>query len=173
MATLAFILSALGTVCICIPPLLKGKNMKLILLLVLSTNILLATSYVLTGAYNGAASCFVGAAQAFVNYFFEQKNKPIPRWLIGIYAAAFTAVNLLVFTRLPDILALLASLAFILAICQKNGKKYRLWTLTNTLLWLLYDGLTLSFGPLTTHGILLATILLGMFLHDKKEKPAE
>ena len=34
MEILAFVLSMLGTVCICIPPLLKGKNMKLILLLI-------------------------------------------------------------------------------------------------------------------------------------------
>ena len=64
METLAFILSTMGTVCICVPPLLKGKNMKLILLLVFSANMLVATSYLLTGAYNGAASCFVGGAQA-------------------------------------------------------------------------------------------------------------
>ena len=75
METLAFILSTIGTVCICIPPLLKGKNMKLILLLVFSANVTVATSYLLTGAYNGAASCFVGAAQAIINYFFDRKNK--------------------------------------------------------------------------------------------------
>ena len=53
---IAFVLSALGTITICIPPLLKGKNMKLILLLIFLTNVLIATSYILTGALNGAAT---------------------------------------------------------------------------------------------------------------------
>ena len=169
MEILAFVLSTLGTVCICIPPLLKGKNMKLILLLIFSTNVLLATSYFLTGAYNGAATCCIGAVQTIVNYFFERKNKPIPRWLIAVYAVAFTVANLLVFAKLTDVIALLAAGAFILAICQKNGKQYRVWTLVNTLLWLVYDGVNRSYGPLTTHGILLITILFGMVMHDRKK----
>lgn len=167
---LAVVLSAIGTICICIPPLLKGKNMKLILLLVFLTNVMLAISYILTGAANGAASCCVGAVQTIINYFFERKGKPIPKWLIAIYGAAFTLVNLLVFTKAADVLALLATLAFILAICQKNGKQYRLWTLMNTALWLAYDLITLSFGPFSTHVIQITTILVGMVLHDRKKK---
>lgn len=170
MEVLAFVLSTLGTVCICIPPLLKGKNMKLILLLICLTNVLIATSYFLTGAYNGAATCCVGAVQTIVNYFFERKEKPIPKWLIGIYAVVFLSVNLLVFANVWDVLALLASLAFIMAICQKNGKSYRLWTLVNTALWLVYDGITMSFGPFSTHAIQLTTILFGMLIHDRKKK---
>ena len=171
MDILAFILSNLATVCVCIPPLLKGKNMKLILLLVFTTNALLATSYILTGASNGAASCCIGAVQCLINYaFFERKNREIPRWLIGIYGAAFLVVNLLVFTQLVDILAILAAMAFILSICQKNGKMYRLWTLINTVLWLVYDFITHSYGPLSTHAILLASLLFGMVMHDRKKK---
>ena len=170
METLAFILSTIGTVFVCIPPLLKGKNMKLILLLMFSTNLLIAISYLLTGAFNGAASCFVGAAVTFINYFLERKNKPVPLWLIVIYGCVFTVVNLLVFAHIVDIIALVATLAFVLGISQKNGKQYRIWTLVNTLLWILYDAITLSFGPLSTHSIQLATILTGMILHDKKKK---
>ena len=169
MKILAFILSTLGTVCICIPPLLKGKNMKLILLLVFSANALVATSYLLTGAITGAASCFVGAAQTIVNYFFDRKNKALPKWLIAIYGASFIIVNLLVFSRVTDVIAIVAALVFIAAICQKNGKKYRFWTLVNTALWLTYDLVNLSFGPLSTHLIQLSTIIFGMVMHDRKK----
>jgi hypothetical protein len=172
MELLAFVLSMLGTVCICITPLLKGSNMKLILLLVFLTNALIAASYCLTGAYNGAASCCVGAVQSIINYFFERKNKPLPGWLIAIYAVSFVAVNLLVFAHATDMIALLATMAFIAAICQKSGRGYRLWTLVNAALWILYDLITASFGPLSTHAIEASTILLGMFMHDRKQKTA-
>jgi len=144
--------------------------MKLILMLVFITNALIATSYLLTGAYNGAASCCVGAAQSIINYFYERKNKPLPAWLICLYALAFIVVNLLVFSHITDLIAMIASLTFIMGISQKNGKKYRIWTLVNTVLWLTYDLVNLSFGPLTTHLIQLTTVFLGMVMHDRKSK---
>ena len=53
METMAFVLSTFGTICICIPPLLKGKNMKLTLMLVFLANAFVAASYLLTGATAG------------------------------------------------------------------------------------------------------------------------
>lgn len=174
MATLAFILSTLGTICICSASFLKGKNMKLILLLVFLTNSLMASSYILTGAYNGAVSSGLGAVQTIINYcFFERKNKPIPKWLIAIYAVSFLIVNLLVFEQLLDLIALAATMAFIMEICQKSGKQYRLWASANSFFWVIYDISTRSYGPLSTHAILLASVLIGMVLHDKKTKTAE
>ena len=169
MDRLAFVLSALATLCACIPSLLKGKNMKLILLLLFTNNALLATSYVLTGALNGAVSCYLGAAQTIINYFFERDNKPIPKWLIVTYALAFLIVNLFAYSRITDIVALLAVIAFVISICQKSGKQYRIWTLVNVGLWTLYDGLNLTFGPFASHGIEIAFLLAGMILHDRKK----
>lgn len=173
METLAFILSTIGTICICIPPLLKGKNMKLILLLLFSANVTVATSYLLTGAYNGAASCFVGGAQAIINYFFDRKNKKLPVWLITIYALAFIGVNLMVFNHVFDLIAMLASLTFVMCVGQKNGRKYRIWTFINTALWMTYDVLKASYGPLLTHGILLCTVIFGIIVHDIRKKSEE
>lgn len=169
METLAFFLSTLGTISTCIPPLLKGKNMKRILLLVFFSNVFVGASYAITGAFNGAATCGIGALQTIINYFFERKERPIPKWLIAVYALSFTAANLLVFSHATDMIALLAALMFVMGISVKNGKRYRVWTLINTALWGLYDLVTLSFGPLSTHSILLATIIFGMVVHDRKK----
>ena len=169
METLAFILSAFCTICACAPSFLKGKNMKLILLLVICSNVFGGASYAVTGALGGAATCAVGALQTGINFLFERKEKPIPKWLITAYALSFAAVNLLVFSRYIDMIALLAALVFVISISVKNGKKYRLWSLINTLLWIIYDLATLSFGPLSTHCILLSTIVFGMLVHDRKK----
>lgn len=168
MEILAFILSTLGTVCICVSSLLKGKNMTLILLLVFLANALVATSYFLTGANGGAAICCVGAIQTIINFNFERKNKPLPTWLIAVYAAMFIVANLLVFSNIYDIIALVAALLFVMGISSKSGKQYRLWSLANVALWIGYDLLTLSFGPLVTHGTQLATTVFGILMHDRK-----
>ncbi len=171
METFTFILSTLGTVCICIPPLLKGKNMGLTLLLVFLSNTFVGMSYIFTGAFNGTVSCYVGATQTIVNYFFQRKNRPFPWWLIATYALAFAIVNILVFTTVTDIFALLACFSFVMSICQKNGKAYRIWSLVNTSFWIVYDLFNLSFGPLGTHAILFATVIFGIIMHDIKKQP--
>ena len=170
METLAFILSLIGTICVCIPPLLKGKNMNLILMFIFLSSTAVGVSYILTGALNGGVSCLIGAAQAIINYFFDRKEKRLPVWLIVLYGISFTVANILVFASITDTLAVIACLVYIGAICQKNGKKYRLWSLTNTALWVAYDAISASYGPLLTHSVLLLITVFGIVAHDLKNK---
>lgn len=146
--------------------------MKKILFFVFCGNVLVATSYLLDGSgFNGAASCYLGGIQAIINYFFDAKGKPLPKWLVAVYAIAFIAVNLAVGgLSTLGILAIVASLTFIMCIGQKNGAKYRFWTIVNMVLWCLYDVLSKSFGALTSHIPLLVFTVAGMIIHDRKKK---
>ena len=170
MRILAFALSVIGTVCICSSSLVKGKDMRLILFLAFLSNVFVGTSYILTAAWSGAISCGVGAIQTIINYFFEKKQKPLPVWLIVVYAATFTVVNLITFTRITDIFAILACYAYILGISQKNGKKFRIWSLSNAGLWLVYDLVSRSYGPVFTHICQSSIAIFGMLVHDRKKK---
>lgn len=171
MQILSYILSVGGLLSMICASLVKGKNMKWILLLVFMGNMLVATSYLVTGdGINGAVSCYIGAAQTIINYFFDAKKKPLPIWLIIIYAVAFVALNLVFggFTPL-GILAIIASLTFILCIGQKVGSKYRFWTLVNMGLWCLYDILSGSYGVLFTHGTQMVFAVIGMIIYDRNK----
>ncbi len=170
MQILSYILSFGGLASMIIASLIKGKNMKTILLFVFLGNILVATSYLLTGGINGAVSCYIGAAQTIINYFFDVKKKPLPRWLIAVYAVAFVVLNLMTGFSWLCLLAIVASLTFILCIGQKVGSKYRFWTLVNMGLWCLYDVLSGSFGVLFTHGTQLVFAVVGMIIHDRNNK---
>jgi len=166
---LPIVLSAVATVCGCIPPIIKGKNMKLILTVVFLNNLLVAVSYILTKDASGAAICFVGAAASIVNYFFDSKGKKLPIWLLVVYALAFTAVNLWTIKQVADILTLLAALAFVMAISQTNGKHYRLWALANASLWLVFDLIVWATGPIIAHLAQFAIIIIGMVAYDRKK----
>ena len=170
MDILAYVLSIIGTCLLCTTSLLKGKDMRLILMLVFLSNVSIGSSYLLSGAMNGALSCGVGAVQSIVNYFFDRKNKALPWWLITVYALAFAAVNILAFSQIADIFSLLAGFAFVLCVAQKNGKGFRVWTLVNAMLWLTYDLVSMSYAPVITHVCQIAIVLLGMILHDRKGK---
>ena len=175
MQFLSYVLSLMGLVSMVLASLVKGQNMKKILMFVFMGNMLVATSYLLAGnGINGAASCYLGALQSIINYFYDAKIKPLPLWLITVYAVAFVILNLAVGGISPlGILAIVASLTFIMCIGQKNGKKYRFWTLVNMGLWCTYDSCSGSFGALITHGIQIVFAIAGMIIHDREIRGAE
>lgn len=161
-------LSLGGLVAMILASTVKTKSMKVILALVFMGNFLVATSYLLDGNNNGAACCYIGAAQALINYFFDKNKKPIPMWLVGIYAIAIVAINVVVLTELLDLLAIIASLTFIMCIGQSNGAKYRFWTIVNMVLWITYDIIKGSYAALFTHVSLLLFTVLGKLIYDRK-----
>ena len=172
MEILSYILSLSGLASMIIASLIKGEKMKKILFFVFCGNVLVATSYLVGGSgFNGAASCYIGGIQAIVNYFFDSKNKPLPKWLVAIYCVAFIVCNLVVGGFKPIvILAIVASLTFVMCIGQTSGAKYRFWTIINIGLWCLYDILSESYSALITHGVLLLFTIVGMIAHDRKIK---
>ncbi|MBR5156342.1 MAG: YgjV family protein [Clostridia bacterium] len=175
MLVLSYILSILGLLSMICASLIKGKNMKLILFFVFCGNVLVATSYLVGGSgINGAAACYLGGLQTLINYFFESKNKPLPKWLIATYALAIIVLNIWVAKGISalGILVIVASLTFILCIGQKNGAKYRFWTTVNMILWCIYDILSKSYSVLLTHIPQLTFTIVGTIIHDRKKNSA-
>ena len=171
MQGISFCLSILGLIVLISASLIKGEKMKATLLLVFSGNFLVALSYVFAlDGINGAVSSFIGATQAIVNYFFNAKNKPIPIWLIVVYALSFVAVNVAVLTSAVGILAIMATLCFVGCVLSKSGKGYRIWQATNCALWIIYDILTKSYAPLVTHAVLCTFTVIGILINDLKKK---
>ncbi len=187
METLAFIFSTLGLIAMLTSSLLKGKNMKKILILVFLGNAFVAVSYLLGGSgLNGAASCILGSLFSIVNYFFDAKEKPVPKWLAAIYGLSFVAVNIIVsFNSIVTfgdtvsvdykalvlcVLAIFGTLAFVMCIGQKNGAKYRFWTVMNMIMWCIYDLISGNIQVLITHIIQLSVAVVGMIIHDRKNK---
>lgn len=172
MPILSYVFSLLGLACMIASSLVKGKRMKYILFLAFAGNFLIATSYILNrSGLNGAASCYLGCIIAVVNYFFDYKEKIIPKWLMGIYIAAFVLLNLLVNKFEPAVLiAMAGSIVFVLGIGQKSGSKYRFWIIVNVCIWILYDIVTKSYSVLISHAVQLIFTLAGALINDIKRK---
>lgn len=172
MQILSYVFSIIGLICMILASMLKNASMKTILALVCFANVIVATGYLIAGSgINGAATLYLAAAQTFINYFFERKEKPLPPWLLVCYAVSIILLNLLVsgFSWLC-MLVIVASLTFILCIGQKDGAKYRFWTIVNMVLWCLYDVLSESYNGLLTHIPLLLLTVVGMLLYDRKKQ---
>ena len=162
MQILSYVLSLITTGMGLLEPFCK--KMKTILLLNLSGNVLVGLNYLFSKSYSGIAICWVAAAGVFVNYQFTSKDKPIPRWIIGLHAAAFLFVNLLTFHAWYDTFALIASMLFVLSVAQNSAKYYRILFISNSVVWIFYDFLAGSYANLLTH-IILAVATIGAIVY--------
>ena len=163
------ILSFLGLAAFVAAAIIKGEEIKKNLFFVFSGSMFGGVSYLFTSAgINGSVSSFIGGLQAIINYFFNRNNKKIPKWLILVYVLIFLVLNLAVIKSPIGLLALLASLCFVGSISAKNGKGYRLWQIVNSSLWISYDILSCSYGPLVTHSVLFGFTIIGMLINDYK-----
>ena len=165
------ILSFLGLAAFVAAAVIKGEEIKKNLFFVFSGSMFVGVSYLFTSAgINGSVSSFIGGLQAIINYFFNRNNKKIPKWLILVYVLIFLALNLAVINSPIGLLALFASLCFVGSISAENGKGYRLWQIVNSSLWISYDILSCSYGPLVTHSVLFGFTVVGMLINDYKVK---
>lgn len=166
METASYILSLIATVLGIIEPF--NKKMNVILLFSLFGNFIVATSYFLVKAISGGVICSVACIILIINYFFAVKEKKVPVWLLGIYILSFTVVNLLVFGHWYDVLALLASIMFVLSISQTNTLFYRIFFMSNSLLWIVYDIVAGAYGNLATHIILFVATIISTVIRNRK-----
>lgn len=168
---MSYLLSGLGLAVLIVASLIKGETIKKTLYLVLAGNLLVATSYLFTdNGVNGAISSYIGSAQALINIFYAKKNQKIPVWLLVVYALSFIVANVAVLSDAVGIVALLATLCFVGCVSSQTGTGYRIWQTANNLLWILYDILSASYGPLVTHCVMCLFTVIGILWNDLRKK---
>ncbi len=178
MITLSYILQTVSTLILMTALLLKGANMNLIQILLLSGNVVAGFGYIAAGSagINAALSCFLAGIPSLINYSLQRKNKPIPIWLIVIYAISFITMNILAsgFT-VPCLFSIAAAMCFVMSVVQSTGKAFRFWCLFNNVAWMLYDIVAATYSGLIIHVTMFAFTVVGIVLHDRKkrEKTAE
>ena len=71
MEYLPYFLSFTALVMMTAPSMLKGKNMKGILLLLCLGNAFMGISYLIDGGFNGAVASFIGVLTTAINFSLE------------------------------------------------------------------------------------------------------
>ena len=167
MKLLSYILSSCATVLgLCEP---FGKKMRTVLIFNFLGNFLVALSYLAIRTYNGFFICCAACIQVLINYLFEKNNKKLPASLSAFYISSFTAINMLSFSHWYDLFALAASIIFVMSVAQTNTKFYRLYYVSNSMLWIIYDLCAGAYGNLSTHIILSLSIFTAIIVRDKKK----
>ena len=172
MGKLSLFLSIGALICMTVPSLLKGKNMKVILVLLCLGNGMMGTNYLMSSGLNGAVSSYNGVVTTAINFALQAKGKTVPKFLIMTYLTITVILNLWVSKGISIglILVIGASVAYQLGCAGKSGATYRFWVLINLLLWCVYDIISLTIGALLTHVMQLVIHIIGMLIYDRKSK---
>ena len=164
----AQVLGALTTLSIVVANQLK--NMRHVLLCQMVVNLLAAASSALLGGLSGAWICGVAILQTGLLYILDRKGAPdkVKKYLLWVFAFMYIAGTAVVFSSWRDLVSCAGAMLFLLAIGQKQSSRYRVYICTHAVLWLVYYLSILSFGSALTNVISLASAVLGIVRHDRK-----
>lgn len=146
------------------------EKKKQILYCFILANAFFSISYILLGGYVGGIICIIANVQTIINYFFEKKEKEIPKWLILIYFVSSFIGGMITYKTAFDILPVLGGLTYTWSIIQKEEKNIRRITLLNILLWLTYDIYILAYSTVVSDLFFITSTIIGMLRFDLKKK---
>lgn len=150
---------------------MQMKKKQQILIMFILGNLFSTINFILLQSYSGAIICFVAIIQTSINYFFDKKEKKLPRWLIGSYMIVFILCGLITYQTYLDILPILCSILYTTTIIQTKEKNIRRITLINAISWLVYDFAAMAYTAGISDMVILISTLIGMYRFDfKKEK---
>ncbi len=168
MEIMSYIASLFATVFgICAP---FGKKMRTVLCFNFMTNVMTGISYILIGGYSGGGVAFLGGAQLFINYIFNEKKGKIPAAVVFLHMVAFIVISLCTFSAWYDILMLIASLLFVVSVAQTDSKYYRIIFFTNCATLVFYDLFAKAYGNLFMHIALFSATIVAILIRDTTKK---
>ena len=144
---------------------MQCKSMKYIIISQIIANLCLGVQLVIEGAYAPAINTLPALVLTFISYAFGAKNKDIPRWMVLLFVAIFTIVTIFAFVDAFDLLTMVATWFFAIAITRKKSYQARVCSLTNLTFYLIYD-IFRAQSAILTHVILILFIIVGIIRLD-------
>ncbi|MBQ7202051.1 YgjV family protein [Candidatus Saccharibacteria bacterium] len=118
---------------------MQFKKRRQIFIALLLLNLFSALNFVFLGTFSSAYVCFFAVAEMLINHLFERKNKPVPKWVVGIYIIVNILLGAIAFTGPLDVIPIVCALIFCATLLTKNEQNIRKLMLLNQALWLVYD----------------------------------
>lgn len=158
-----FIAQAIGVLtAVCAVITVQFKNIRSILLGEIAANLLVALNFALLGGLSGAGVCILATVQTIWIYYYNRRKKGFPMPLNIGFMVGYTVVSALSFSGFPSVLSWIAAILYALSVTQPNAKKYRIYMLLNSLIWVVYDIDLHAWTQILTHGFLAVSVLTAM-----------
>ena len=138
------------------------KDMRKILLCIVMANIATAVNYFVSDSSGGFATYIIATAVSVTGGIFAIKQKPVPMAVIVGYCAAYLAANIAAYEAWHTIFSITGAITGVICNTRSNGMSYRVWVLSNSILWCLYDIFAGADGPLVQHLLFTAFFTIGL-----------
>ena len=148
---------------------MQMKQKRHMIIMFMLANLFSTFNFILLHSYSGAFICFLSIIQIFINYFFERKQREIPKILIGTYIIISIICGLITFKNCIDILPIMSSILYTLSIVQKEEKNIRKIVLLNSVLWTIYEFTTMAYTAGMSDAFMAVSTIIGMYRFDYKK----
>lgn len=153
---------------------MQCKNMKIILIGHIATNLLTASTYFLLDSFSGAGICVIAIVQTVIMFFYNRKNvKPHIPVILG-FIVLYIGCSVLYYKSPIDILSALAAVTFAISVTQEKPSVSRFWYLFNPLLWMVYDIYAKAYVNFVMHTAIFISTFWAMIrvdrIFDRKNK---
>ena len=149
---------------------MQFKKRKQIFIALLLLNLFSALNFVFLGTFSSAYVCFFAVAEMLINHLFERKNKPVPKWVVGIYIIVNILLGVLAFTGPLDIIPIACALIFCATLLTKNEQNIRKLMLLNQTLWLVYDLTVGAYFFAVSNVLTIISTAIALYRFSKKKK---
>lgn len=145
---------------------MQMKKKKQIIFMFILANLFSAINFVLLQSYSGAIICIFAIVQTFINKVFENKDKQVPKIVVGIYIIISIILGAITFKGYIDIVPIICSILYTLTIVQDEEKNIRRISLVNIILWILYDIVCQAYTAAISDSLMTISTIVGMYRFD-------
>ena len=171
MENLIFIIAQAFGIVACIFSVISMLNKSITgaLIFQMLGNIAIAINFAMVDGISGGVVCIIGTIQTLVMFLMRKKEIEPKNWLTGLFLIAYITAAVVMYSKWFDALSGIAAVTFSVAVAQKKTSNYRAIMLVNSCFWIVFDFCAGAYTAIITHGIILASIIVGMIGLDAKK----
>lgn len=103
---------------------------------------------------------------AVISYLFDKKENAVPVWLTVLFIVIAATLGSLTVQAVTDVIPIIASTFYILAITRKQESYVRLLTAINLVLWVSFDSITSAYVAVLTDGAFAISTIIAIVRYD-------
>ena len=153
------------------------KRIRYILVGEIALNLAVAVSQLMLDGVAGAAQCVLAIVQTVLLFLVENKSRRLTVAVTVLCMGIYTVAGILTYAHPCDLLPLLSSLSYSVAVMQRRPGAYRALKNINCAANLAYDIYIVAYSLMLTHGVLLIggillSVKLDLLRRGAPEEPA-
>lgn len=152
---------------------MQFKKRRSILAALFCLNLFAALSMIFLGSLSATYISFLAVIEILINHFFESRKKPVPGFVVGLYALATIAIGIATYAAPTDLIAIACAFIFCITILAKKEQDIRKLTLVNQSLWLIFNVFVGAYALVCSNTLTIISTALALLRYRKTHTHAK